>query len=67
MNFATDADSGEGYSACSPCQDIAIVGSGIAGMSAAWLLSQTHSVTLFERNSRIGGHSNTVVVELLRA
>ena len=36
------------------------MGTGIAGMSAAWLLSQTHSVTVFERNSRIGGHSNTV-------
>ena len=63
MNFATDADPGGGHSASSPCQDIAIVGSGIAGMSAAWLLSQTHSVTVFERDTRIGGHSNTVVVK----
>jgi predicted NAD/FAD-binding protein len=42
--------------------NIAIVGSGIAGMSAAWLLSRNHRVTVFERNSRIGGHSNTVMV-----
>ena len=40
--------------------DIAVVGSGISGMSAAWLLSQRHRVTLFEVDGRIGGHSNTV-------
>lgn len=42
--------------------DIAIVGAGIAGMSAAWLLSQKHNVTLYEREPRLGGHSNTVEV-----
>lgn len=41
---------------------IAIVGSGIAGLSAAWLLSQRHAVTLFESNRTLGGHSNTVEV-----
>ena len=40
---------------------IAVVGSGIAGLSAAWLLSQRHRVTLFEAESRIGGHSHTQV------
>lgn len=39
---------------------IAVVGSGIAGLSCAWLLSQSHDVTLFEADSRLGGHSNTV-------
>lgn len=38
---------------------IAVVGSGIAGMSAAWLLSEVHQVTLFEADSRIGGHTHT--------
>lgn len=40
--------------------NIAVVGSGIAGLSAAWLLSQKHDVTLYEANPRLGGHSNTV-------
>lgn len=39
---------------------IAVIGTGITGMSAAWLLSQAHDVTVFEREDRIGGHSNTV-------
>ncbi len=40
---------------------IAVVGSGISGMSAAWLLAKRHQVTLFEADSRIGGHSHTVL------
>ncbi|RDV03591.1 NAD(P)/FAD-dependent oxidoreductase [Undibacter mobilis] len=39
---------------------IAIIGSGISGMAAAWLLSGRHQVTVYERADRIGGHSNTV-------
>jgi uncharacterized protein len=39
---------------------IAVVGSGIAGLSAAWLLSQRHNVTLIEADKRIGGHTNTI-------
>ena len=41
---------------------IAVVGTGISGMAAAWLLSRSHEVTVFERDDRIGGHSNTVDV-----
>lgn len=44
-------------------QNIVVIGSGIAGMSAAWLLSQKHDVTLYEKNDRLGGHSNTVMVD----
>ena len=42
---------------------IAVVGSGISGLGAAWLLSQEHDVRLFEKQDRIGGHSNTVDVD----
>jgi uncharacterized protein len=42
--------------------DIAVVGTGIAGLSAAWLLRKQHRVTLFEMEPRAGGHSNTVDV-----
>lgn len=41
-------------------QRIAVVGTGIAGLSCAWLLSPRHEVTVFESESRIGGHSHTV-------
>ncbi|MFG0259377.1 MAG: NAD(P)/FAD-dependent oxidoreductase [Phycisphaerales bacterium JB041] len=41
---------------------IAVAGSGISGMLAAYLLSQEHDVTLFERDARLGGHTNTVRV-----
>lgn len=42
--------------------NIAVVGSGISGLSTAWLLSQRHNVTVYEQADRIGGHSNTVTV-----
>ena len=41
---------------------IAVVGSGITGLSAAWLLARHHNVTLFEANDYAGGHSNAVDV-----
>lgn len=41
-------------------QRIAVVGSGISGLSAAWLLSKSHDVVLYEAEARIGGHSNTI-------
>ncbi|SHF65947.1 Predicted NAD/FAD-binding protein [Modicisalibacter ilicicola DSM 19980] len=48
----------------SSAQRIAVIGSGISGMSAAYLLSQRHRVTLFEANHRLGGHTATVDVRL---
>jgi predicted NAD/FAD-binding protein len=43
---------------------IAIVGAGISGLAAAWLLKQRHEVTLFEAGDYLGGHTHTVDVEL---
>jgi predicted NAD/FAD-binding protein len=43
---------------------IAIVGTGISGLSAAWLLSKHHSVTVYERADRLGGHANTISASL---
>ncbi len=45
-------------------KSIAIIGSGIAGLSAAWLLSKHHRVTLYEAEARLGGHSHSVDVTL---
>lgn len=43
--------------------NIAVIGSGISGLAAAWLLNQNHRVTLFEQEARPGGHTNTVTVD----
>tara|TARA_R100001377_G_scaffold24961_1_gene13479 strand:- start:2 stop:1276 length:1275 start_codon:yes stop_codon:yes gene_type:complete len=41
----------------------AIIGSGISGLTAAYLLSKKHKVTVFEKNDCIGGHTATVDIE----
>lgn len=43
--------------------NIAVIGSGISGLSAAWLLSRGHHVTVYEAEGRLGGHANTVDVQ----
>ena len=45
-------------------QKIAIIGSGISGLGAAYLLSEHHDVTVFESDHRPGGHSHTVDVQV---
>jgi predicted NAD/FAD-binding protein len=43
---------------------IAIIGSGISGLTSAYLLSQKHQITVFEKNDYIGGHTATKDIEL---
>ncbi|RPA38824.1 FAD-dependent oxidoreductase [Shewanella vesiculosa] len=45
-------------------KNIAVIGSGIAGLTSAHLLSREHSVTVFEANDYIGGHTATIDVEV---
>ncbi|RED13990.1 NAD(P)/FAD-dependent oxidoreductase [Pontivivens insulae] len=42
---------------------IAVIGAGVAGMGAAYALSEDHDVTVFEKDNRFGGHANTVEVD----
>jgi len=42
---------------------IAIVGSGISGLTVAYLLHRSHEITLFEADDRVGGHTHTVRVD----
>jgi uncharacterized protein len=40
---------------------IAVIGAGISGMAAAYHLADTHKITLFEAEGRLGGHARTIV------
>ena len=42
----------------------AIIGSGISGLSAAWLLDQAHDVVIYEAGDYLGGHTNTIDIEV---
>ena len=44
-------------------KNIAVIGAGISGLAAAYLLSRRHRVQLFEKEERLGGHTNTVVID----
>ncbi len=43
---------------------VAIIGSGIAGLSAAWHLRRDHEVVIYEANDYLGGHTATKDVEI---
>lgn len=45
-------------------KNIAVVGTGISGLSSAWFLSQHHSVSVFEQADRLGGHTNTIDIDV---
>ena len=45
-------------------QRIAVIGSGISGLSAAWLLAKTNDVVLYEAEARPGGHTRTIDVDM---
>lgn len=42
---------------------IAVIGGGVAGLYAAWNLADRHDVVLMERNGRVGGHTDTHVID----
>lgn len=43
---------------------IAVVGTGISGLGAAWALSKEHQVVIYEQSDRLGGHANTVSLDV---
>ena len=43
---------------------VAVIGSGISGLSAAYFLSKKYKVDLFEKEDRFGGHSHTIEIKL---
>jgi predicted NAD/FAD-binding protein len=42
---------------------VAVIGTGIAGNAAAWALSKRYGVTVYDRDTRPGGHSHTVTID----
>ena len=44
-------------------RNIAVIGGGVAGITAAHVLSRKHNVTLFEKSSRLGGHAHSVEIQ----
>jgi len=43
---------------------IAIIGSGISGLSAAYFLKDSCDIVIYEKDDRIGGHSRTISVKV---
>ena len=43
-------------------EKLAVIGTGMAGMSAAYFLQDQYDITVFEKNNYVGGHTNTITV-----
>ncbi len=52
----------QSFAPLAPGRRVAVIGSGISGLGAAWLLASRYRVSLYERGSYFGGHTNTVSV-----
>lgn len=46
-----------------PRLKIAVIGAGVAGITASYLLQHQHDITLYEKNDYIGGHTHTIIIE----
>ena len=44
-------------------KNIAIIGSGISGISISYFLSNHHNITIFEKNDYFGGHTRTIKIK----
>lgn len=42
---------------------IAVIGSGVAGLTAAYILNREYDVTVYEKNDYPGGHTHTIVID----